>query len=93
MAGKHLEQKDSVWETALCDSPFDEAISCSNLTDFLYSNRTLTYPAALQLRLITTRRNDVEQVGASYKGCVLINEAVTTFKWGRLPVDSCIWRD
>jgi hypothetical protein len=93
MADNHLEQKNSVWETALCDSLFEETIPCSNLADFLYSNRTPTYPAALQLRLIITSRNIVEGVTAGCKGCALINDAVTTFKRRRLPVDNCEWRD
>jgi hypothetical protein len=92
MADNHLEQKNSEWETALCDSSFDETISCSNLADFLYSDRTLTYPVALQLRQITTSRS-VAGVAAVCKGCALINDAVTTCKRGRLPVDNCKWRD
>jgi hypothetical protein len=91
MADNHLEQKNSVWETALCDSPFDETMSCSNLADFLYSNRIPTYPAALQLRLITTSRDAVE--GLLVVRDALINDAVTTFKRGQLQVDNCKWRD
>jgi len=83
----HLKEGKIDWTTSTGNVM--TRLPCSGFADFLYSNRTPKNPASAKFSLRTTNSNVAEGAAAGCKGCALINDAVTTFRRNRLPLDDC----